>query len=81
MTQPRASINPTAPALLERLCRSLAFHLVESELTLQHASGEDLSFWTAEVAMAKALIVEAGFEMDTLYPVKDRPVVTFGGPQ
>lgn len=81
MTQPRAPVSAELPTMIERLCRSLAFHLVESELTLQHASGEDLSFWTAEVATAKALIVEAGFEMDALYPVKDRPVVTFGGPQ
>jgi hypothetical protein len=81
MTGSRAPINSLPADLIERLCRSLAFHLVESELTLQHASGEDLSFWAAEVAKAKALIIEAGFEMDALYPVEDRPVVTFGGPQ
>lgn len=58
--------------LIERLCRSLAFHVVESELTLQHAEG-DLSEWRDEVDEAKALIVEAGFDMDVLYPVEDRP--------
>ncbi|MBI1202562.1 MAG: hypothetical protein GC182_08630 [Rhodopseudomonas sp.] len=63
-----------SPDLIERLCRSLAFHLVESELTLQFAEGE-LSEWQGEVAAAKALIIEAGFDLDDLYPIADRPVV------
>jgi hypothetical protein len=61
--------------LTERLCRSLAFHLVESELTLQHAEG-DLSDWREEIEIAKALIKEAGFDIDVLYPVEDRPTST-----
>ena len=59
--------------LIERLCRSLAFHLVESELTLSHSEGEDLSYWQDECTKAKALIAEAGFDMDVLYPILDRP--------
>lgn len=58
--------------LIERLCRSLAFHLVESELTLSHAEG-DLEEWREECTTARALIVEAGFDIDQLYPVLDRP--------
>lgn len=62
--------------LLERLCRSLAFHLVESELTLQHSEGEDLSYWRDACSEAKALIAEAGFDMDVIYPVLERPTIT-----
>lgn len=58
--------------LIERLCRSLAFHLVESELTLSMAQG-DTDPWSEEVTKARALIKEAGFDIDVLYPVKDRP--------
>lgn len=65
--------------LIERLCRSLAFHLVESELTLQHAEG-DLSFWRNEVEKAKALIAESGLEIDELYPIEDRPTATAYAP-
>lgn len=64
--------------LIERLCRSLAFHLVESELTLQHAEGET-DPWADECRRARALIAEAGFDIDQLYPVIDRP--TSGEPQ
>ncbi|SDC08008.1 hypothetical protein SAMN05216337_1001204 [Bradyrhizobium brasilense] len=64
--------------LVERLCRSLAFHVVESELTLQHAEG-DLTDWRNECTSARALIAEAGFDIDVLYPVLDRP--TAGEPQ
>jgi hypothetical protein len=60
--------------LVERLCRSLAHHLVESELTLQFCEG-DIAPWIEEVAAAKALIVEAGFDIDVLYPPEDRPTV------
>ena len=62
--------------LIERLCRSLAFHVVESELTLQFSEGE-IATWTNEIAKAKALIAEAGFEMDVLYPPEDRPTAGF----
>jgi hypothetical protein len=58
--------------LIERLCRSLAFHAIESELTLQFSDG-DTSPWAGEVAKAKALIAEAGFDLDVLYPLEDRP--------
>jgi len=64
--------------LIERLCRSLAFHLVESELTLSHAEGE-IDPWQEECSKARALITEAGFDIDALYPVLDRP--TSGEPQ
>jgi len=67
-----------ALSLIERLCRSLAFHLVESELTLSHAEG-DTDPWRQECEDARALIAEAGFDIDKLYPVLDRP--TSGDPQ
>ena len=58
--------------LIERLCRNLAFHLIESELTLSHAE-DDIEDWRAECNEARALIVEAGFDLDVLYPILDRP--------
>lgn len=65
------SINENVP-LIERLCRNLAFHLIESELTLSHAEG-DIEDWRKECDTARALIKEAGFDIDVLYPVLDRP--------
>jgi hypothetical protein len=58
--------------LTERLCRSLAFHLIESELTLSHAEGE-IEDWAEECRAARSLIKEAGFDIDVLYPILDRP--------
>lgn len=62
-------------SLIERLCRSLAFHLIESELTLSHAEG-DLSEWADECSKARAIIKEAGFDIDVIYPILDRPTCT-----
>lgn len=59
--------------LTERLCRSLAFHVVETELTLQFMDG-DATEHRREVDTAKALIAEAGFDLDDLYPPEDRPL-------
>jgi len=59
-------------SLLERLCRSLAFHIAETELTVQHVEG-DVTEWRDEIETAKALIAEAGFDYDTLYPPAERP--------
>ena len=64
--------------LIERLCHSLAFHVVESELTLEHSEGF-IEEWADECRMARALISEAGFDIDKLYPILDRPTV--GSPQ
>lgn len=64
-----------ASDLIERLCRSLAFHVVESELTLDHAEGE-IGDWADECRKARALITEAGFDIDVLYPILDRPTST-----
>ena len=64
--------------LIERLCRNLAFHLIESELTLSHAEG-DIEDWREECNEARALIAEAGFDLDVLYPILDRP--SSQGPQ
>lgn len=61
--------------LVERLCRSLAFHVVESENTASMADGEE-NPWIEEIAKARALIAEAGFDFDVLYPIEDRPTVT-----
>lgn len=60
------------PDLIERLCRALAFHTIESEVTLSHAEGE-LDEWAGECQTARALISEAGLDIDQLYPIKDRP--------
>jgi hypothetical protein len=60
------------PALVERLCRSLAFHLVESEMTLSHAEGA-IEDWRKECDEARSLIKAAGFDIDVLYPILDRP--------
>lgn len=65
--------------LIERLCRSLAAHLVESELTLSHSEG-DLTVWRQQCTDARALIAEAGFDIDALYPLEDRPVSTGSEP-
>lgn len=61
--------------LIERLCRSLAFHVVESENTASMAEGEE-NPWAEEIVNARALIAEAGFDIDVLYQVGDRPIVT-----
>lgn len=58
--------------LIERFCRSLAFHVIETELTTSMAEG-DLSEWHEECKTARDLIEEAGFDIDELYPVADRP--------
>ena len=63
----------TASDLLESLCRSLAFHVVETELTIQFCDG-DVSEIADEIAKAKSLIAQAGFSLDVLYPPEDRPV-------
>lgn len=68
--------TPETP-LLERLCRSLAFHVVETEGTMQFMDPPpDL---IAEAAQARALIAEAGFDIDVLYPLEDRPVLGLAG--
>ncbi len=56
--------------LIEDLCRCLAFHATETETTLQHMH-PPAEEWEAEVANAKRLIAEAGFDFDKLYPVED----------
>lgn len=58
--------------LTYRLCRSLAFHLVDTELTLQFSEGPTADIVHA-VAEAKSLIEEAGFDLETLYPASERP--------
>jgi hypothetical protein len=60
--------------LIERLCRNLAFHLIESELTLSQAEGA-VDEWQAECEAGRALIAEAGFDIDELYPSQDRPQI------
>lgn len=61
------------PDLIERLCRALAVHVWESQLTLQFSDG-DTDRFAKDIADAKALIVEAGFDFDELYPVSERPI-------
>lgn len=61
--------------LLVRLCRSLAIHCVETELTLQHMEGpkDALDGMVRLIQEARSLISEAGFEFDELYPPSQRP--------
>lgn len=61
------------PGLMKRLCKSLAFHLVETETTIRFMQG-DASGWQREVDAAKALIAEAGYDLDVLYPPAERPI-------
>ena len=61
--------------LLEKLCRCLAFHAVETENTSKFMTPLDVEVET-QVAEAKRLIAEAGFDLDALYPVSGRPVVS-----
>ena len=44
-----------APDLIARLCESLAFHVIETELTTSMAEG-DLSEWHKECKAARDLI-------------------------
>ena len=60
--------------LIEKLCRSLAFHVVETELTLSMSQGAPPEYQEA-IDTAKALIEEAGFDIDVLYPPEDRPTI------
>lgn len=63
-----------ANSLIEKLCRALAFHVVEIELTFQIMEPQPPEY-AEKIAEAKALIAEAGYDLDVLYPVADRPVV------
>lgn len=67
--------KPSPDNLAERLCRSLAFHVVETEVTLSVSEG-NLSELCDECALARRLIAEAGFNIDDLYPVSERPTAT-----
>ena len=58
--------------LIERLCRSLACHVVENELTwsVTEPPSEVLG---EQISEARALIEEAGYDFDELYPAEHRP--------
>jgi hypothetical protein len=58
--------------LLTRLCKCLAYHAVETELTFQFMTQKEPEI-ADKIAQAKALVAEAGFDFDVIYPVKDRP--------
>lgn len=60
--------------LIRRLCESLAFHLCETELTISQMIPVEPEY-PAAVHAAKALIEEAGYSYDELYPPEDRPTV------
>lgn len=57
--------------LLTRICKCLAFHANETEITYQFMTPQDPSF-AASIEEAKELIAEAGFDYDTIYPVAER---------
>ena len=65
--------TPDTP-LVERLCRSLAFHVVETEGSLEFMDPMPTDI-VAEADNARALIAEAGFNIDVLYPPEDRPTL------
>jgi hypothetical protein len=58
--------------LLARLCKSLAYHAVETELTFQFMTPQEPEI-ADKIAEARALVAEAGFDFDVIYPVNDRP--------
>ncbi|MCS4088750.1 hypothetical protein [Rhizobium sp. BK176] len=58
--------------LLERLCKSLAYHVVETEITFQFMTPQEPEI-ADRIAEAKALVAEAGFDFDVIYPLADRP--------
>ena len=60
--------------LIERLCRCLAIHTIETENTAQMVVGDE-PFLQDSIAEARQLIAEAGFDFDTLYPVAERPII------
>ena len=59
--------------LLARICKCLAFHAVETELTFQFMMPQ-ASEIAEKIEEAKALIAEAGLDFDVLYPVTERPI-------
>ena len=65
--------TPDTP-LVERLCRSLAVHVVETEGSLEFMDPMPTDI-VAEADNARALIAEAGFDIDLLYPLEDRPTL------
>jgi hypothetical protein len=64
--------------LLVRICKSLAFHAVETELTWQFMTPPEPEYGE-KIEEAKALIAEAGLDFDVLYPVSERPVAFESG--
>jgi hypothetical protein len=57
--------------LLTRICKCLAFHANESEITYRFMTPQD-PYFAAHIDEAKALIAEAGLDYDTIYPVAER---------
>lgn len=58
--------------LLARICKCLAFHAVETELTFQFMTPQAPEI-AKKIEEAKALIAEAGLDFNKLYPVAERP--------
>lgn len=58
--------------LLARICKCLAFHAVETELTFQFMTPQAPEV-AEKISEAKALIAEAGFDFDVLHPFSERP--------
>ena len=65
--------TPDTP-IVERLCRSLAFHVIETEGALEFMDPMPPDI-VSEADHARALIAEAGFKIDVLYPPEDRPTL------
>lgn len=58
--------------LIKSLCKALAFHLIETEITLQMTEGDTTSTEQA-CTKSRELIKQAGYDIDELYPVDQRP--------
>lgn len=57
--------------LLARICKCLAFHAVETEITFQFMTPQPPEI-AEKIEEAKVLIAEAGFDFDVIYPVAER---------
>lgn len=60
-------------SLIERPCRCLAFHAVETDIMSHYVDAEMSEYRLEEVSEARRLIAEAGLDFDALYPIEQRP--------
>ncbi|MBY3432614.1 hypothetical protein HFN89_00305 [Rhizobium laguerreae] len=61
-----------ADELLTRLCKCLAFHVVETERSFLFMTPKDQDV-AARIEEAKVIVAEAGFDIDILCQAAERP--------